>query len=112
MGYKLNHPKHKEYMIFPDSKKDIKIIEDQFHSVSQKYIGHIKDISNKLKDSNIELKNLENELKITKLQYTNDLLQKDLIIQQKNSEYKLLEKDLLLANKKIKKLKNKLSLSC
>jgi hypothetical protein len=117
MGYKLYHPKHKEFIIYPNTKKEIKIIEEQFESVSKKYIGHIKDISEKLKNLENELKTttLQNELKITKLQHSNELLQKELtilqketekelIMQQKETEKKLLEKDLIVANKKIKRM--------
>lgn len=108
LGYKFDHPKHQELIIYPNIKKEIKVIEEQFTSVSQKYIGHIKDIADKLKDRENELKNRENELKITKLGHDKDLLKKDLLIQQKNSENKILRKDLKLANKKIKKLKRNL----
>ncbi|AVG46756.1 hypothetical protein [Acanthamoeba polyphaga mimivirus] len=55
MKYKFNHKKFEELIIF--SSKDSKIIQNQFESIAKKYIGHIKEISYKLRD-------LENAMKI------------------------------------------------
>lgn len=45
MGFKFDHPKYKELLIF--SKKDVKVVLDQYTNISNKSIGHVKEISEK-----------------------------------------------------------------
>jgi hypothetical protein len=87
MGYKFNHSKYDELIIF--SKKDSKIITDQYANIAGKYIGHVKEISDKLKEAENQIKFLkkENELnqekannELNKEKAKNELLKKDLEI--------------------------------
>lgn len=86
MGNRFTHTKFEEIIIF--SKKDSKIITEQYNNISRKYLGHIKEIADKLKElenQNIILqKDLDSQAKI---------MQKDIELSKKNSEIELLKKD-------------------
>jgi len=68
MGYRFDHPKYKELLIF--SHTDSKIVTKQFDHVSKQYIGHITEIAGKLKE-------MENQLKMSEIKHAYELLKKD-----------------------------------
>ena len=98
MNYRFTHPKYNELIIF--SKKDTKIITEQYTNISGKYIGHIKEITNKLKDleNHITLLKKENEIELIKKDRENDLLKKESELLKKENE--LLRKDIEIMNLK------------
>jgi prophage antirepressor-like protein len=112
MGFKFVHPKYKEILIF--SKKDIKVVLDQYANISNKYIGHVKEISEKLKDMEYQIRDMESQHKldmmtkdkeIVSLRKDNELLKKDLEMEKMKNELNMLKKDAVieLLKKKSKK---------
>ena len=83
MNFKFDHPKFNELLIC--SKKDIKVIIEQYTNITRKYIGHIKDITVKLKD-------LENQIILIKKDKENELLNKENELLKKENE--ILQKDI------------------
>jgi hypothetical protein len=121
MNYKFTHPKYEELIIF--SKKDIKIIIDQYTNISMKYIGHMRELTDKIKnlenhiahmkkdteiikkDNEIMKKDLENQTAILKKDNEIDLMKKNTEINKLKMENKLLKKDLEINNLK-RQIKN------
>ncbi|AUV59039.1 hypothetical protein [Bandra megavirus] len=64
LGHKMDHSKYNELIIFPRDKKAGNFIIDQFKNVSNKYLGHVKVLVDKIKE-------LENE--ISELKYKNEI---------------------------------------
>ncbi|AVL94408.1 hypothetical protein ma894 [Moumouvirus australiensis] len=101
LGHKMDHSKYDELIIFPKDKKAGNFIIDQFKNVSNKYTGHVKVLVEKIKE-------LENEIEITKLKYQNEM--NELKYQNEINELKykniILEKDLEITSLKKKLKKN------
>jgi hypothetical protein len=76
MGHCYAHPKYKEIIIF--SKADEKDVLEQYTNISRKYIGHIKEITDKLQDC----------------EHQNELLKKDNELLKKDHELQLMKKDM------------------
>ncbi|AAV50280.1 hypothetical protein [Acanthamoeba polyphaga mimivirus] len=88
LGHKLDHPKYDELIIFPKDKKAGKFIIDQFKNVSNKYIGHVKVLVDKIKELENEIKELKYQNEINELKYKNIILEKDLEISNLNKKLK------------------------
>nr|WBF70252.1 hypothetical protein [Megavirus caiporensis] len=101
MKYKFTHKKFKELIIF--SNKDSKIIQNQFESIAKKYIGHIKEISDKLRD-------LENAMKISELEHANEKLKYDNEISHLKMQNEIIElkykNEIMEKDKEIRRLKS------
>ncbi|AEX62097.1 hypothetical protein c7_R1235 [Megavirus courdo7] len=101
MKYKFNHKKFEELIIF--SSKDSKIIQNQFESIAKKYIGHIKEISDKLRD-------LENAMKISELEHVNEKLKYDNEISHLKMQNEIIElkykNEIIEKDKEIRRLKS------
>ena len=103
MNFRFDHPKFKELLIC--SKKDIRIISEQYTNITRKYIGHpqyagilllslaqeqghLKDITNKLKDleNQIVIMKKDKEIELLKKDKENNLLKKEIEIIRKDIE--------------------------
>ena len=104
MNFRFDHHKFNELLIC--SKKDIKIIIEQYINITRKYIGHIKDIVDKLKDLENELLKKDKENELLKKDRENDLLKKENELLKKDRENEILKKDIEINNLK-KQIKNK-----
>lgn len=100
MGFIFHHQKYKELLIV--SKKEIKTVTDQFTNVSNKYLGHVKELLD-------EIKNYQNQILLIKKDHQLELSQKNLELIQKNqeifklnSENQLLKKDIEILSLKKK----------
>lgn len=96
MGHRFTHKKFEEIIIF--SKKDAKIVMQQYDNIARKYIGHIKEIADKLKDMENQNKILQKDLEL--LQKDNDLLKKEMELLKKDTE--IVQMKLLLKEKSLK----------
>jgi vacuolar-type H+-ATPase subunit I/STV1 len=92
MGYKFDHPKFEELIIF--SKKDSKIITNQYTNIAGKYIGHVKEISDKLKEADNQIKLLKKENELNQEKANNELMKKENELNQEKAKNELLKKDL------------------
>nr|URM61802.1 MUTS family DNA binding domain protein [Mimivirus sp.]URM62541.1 MUTS family DNA binding domain protein [Mimivirus sp.] len=95
LGHKMDHSKYNELIIFPKDKKAGNFIIDQFKNVSNKYLGHVKVLVDKIKE-------LENEIEVMKIKHQNEI--SELKYQNEINELKykniMLEKDLEIAGLK------------
>ncbi|AZL89711.1 MUTS family DNA-binding domain protein [Megavirus baoshan] len=80
LGHKMDHPKYNELIIFPKDKKAGNFIIDQFKNVSNKYLGHVKVLVDKIKELENEISELKYKNEINELKYKNIILEKDLEI--------------------------------
>ncbi|AEQ32483.2 hypothetical protein [Megavirus chiliensis] len=99
LGHKMDHSKYNELIIFPRDKKAGNFIIDQFKNVSNKYLGHVKVLVDKIKE-------LENEIEVMKIKHQNEMLQKNNEINELKYKNIMLEKDLEIAGLK-KRVRNK-----
>lgn len=108
LGYIIEHPEHKEIIVY--SKQDAKTVINQFDSICKKYIGHISEISNKLKDLNNEIENLKLLHKVEISELKSKLKDKENIIKQQEYEKKIYELEtqnkIMSKDKTIKNLNN------
>ncbi|AKI80590.1 hypothetical protein QJ850_gp109 [Acanthamoeba polyphaga mimivirus] len=88
---KFTHNKYTELAIVPKSM--LKSVKKQYDLIGKSYIGHIKELTDKIKDK-------DNEIKLIKKDF--DIVKKDCDIMKINHENELLKKDL-----EIMKMKNK-----
>jgi esterase/lipase len=80
----LSHDKYQELIFI--NKKDFDTVIKMYESVAKKYGGHITNISNKLKK-------MEELLNLTKKDHIIQLMEKDTIINKKDTEILLMKKD-------------------
>ncbi|AVL93363.1 hypothetical protein mvi_3 [Megavirus vitis] len=80
LGHKMDHSKYNELIIFPKDKKAGNFIIDQFKNVSNKYLGHVKVLADKIKELENEISELKYKNEINELKYKNIILEKDLEI--------------------------------
>ena len=101
MGYKFTHVKYRELLIFP--KKETKIVTDQFSSIANKYIGHIKEMSDKLTEEKHKTRSLEKDKEM--LEKGKEMLEMKIELQliKKDNEIKSLTKDVKTLRIKLSK---------
>lgn len=80
LGHKMDHSKYNELIIFPRDKKAGNFIIDQFKNVSNKYLGHVKVLVDRIKELENEISELKYKNEINELKYKNIILEKDLEI--------------------------------
>lgn len=93
---KLDNEKYAELAII--SSKKMKIIKETYDMISRAYMGHIKDLVNKIKDK-------DNEIILLKAQYKNELIEekhKNQLIEEKYKN-KLLQKEVEILNLKLER---------
>ena len=100
MGFKFTHVKYRELLIFP--KKETKIVTDQFSSIANKYVGHIKELRDKLREEEHKTRSLEKDKEMLEKDMENQKLKSELELMKKDNEIKSLTKD-------VKTLRTKLS---
>nr|WBF71201.1 hypothetical protein [Megavirus caiporensis] len=87
---KFNHSKYIELAIVPKSM--LKSVKKQYDLIGKSYIGHIKELTDKIKDKDNEIKLIKKDCDIMKINHENELLKKDL--EMMKMENKLLNKKL------------------
>ncbi|AEX61132.1 hypothetical protein c7_L66 [Megavirus courdo7] len=87
---KFNHKKYIELAIIPKSM--LKSVKKQYDLIGKSYIGHIKELTDKIKDKDNEIKLIKKDCDIMKINHENELLKKDL--EMMKMENKLLNKKL------------------
>ncbi|AGD91962.1 hypothetical protein LBA_00040 [Megavirus lba] len=87
---KFNHNKYIELAIIPKSM--LKSVKKQYDLIGKSYIGHIKELTDKIKDKDNEIKLIKKDCDIMKINHENELLKKDL--EMMKMENKLLNKKL------------------
>ncbi|AVL94389.1 MUTS family DNA-binding domain protein [Moumouvirus australiensis] len=89
-GLKFNHNKYYELAIV--SKSMFKSVKKQYDLIGKSYIGHIKELTDKIKEKDNEINLIKKDYDIMKMNHENELLKKDLEIMK--MENKLLNKKL------------------
>ncbi|AGC02433.1 hypothetical protein H012_gp015 [Acanthamoeba polyphaga moumouvirus] len=89
-GLKFNHNKYYELAIV--SKSMLKSVKKQYDLIGKSYIGHIKELTDKIKEKDNEINLIKKDYDIMKMNHENELLKKDLEIMK--MENKLLNKKL------------------
>lgn len=73
---KFTHNKYTELAIIPKSM--LKSVKKQYDLIGKSYIGHIKELTDKIKDKDNEIKLIKKDCDIMKINHENELLKKDL----------------------------------
>nr|AEX63353.1 hypothetical protein mv_R1151 [Moumouvirus Monve] len=89
-GLKFNHNKYYELAII--SKSMLKSVKKQYDLIGKSYIGHIKELTDKIKEKDNEIKLIKKDYDIMKMNHENELLKKDLEIMKMQN--KLLNKNI------------------
>ena len=73
------------------NKSQLNIVKREYTYIGKKYAGATEEIQRQLTETKNALKDSENEVAYLKVSHKNELLEKDLIIQQEANELKLLK---------------------